>query len=176
MLRDDPRYAEVAVQIAGLARDVTEFLGSHGLGPPRRWSSLKVAYQAPCGLHHGQRVVAEPSELIHDAGFTVVEMQEAQMCCGAGGAYAFKEPAIAGALRDRKVRNLLALRPDVIATGSIACLKHLDPAIGTPIVHTVELLDWAHGGPVPRGLEGLAEAVTDVPGPPPLNVEDYIRA
>ena len=71
---------------------------------------------------------------------------------------------------------LQALRPDVIATDSIACLTHLKPAIGTPVVHTIELLDWAHGGPPPTGLDALSGEITDVPGPPPLDIEDYIRA
>jgi len=175
LLRDDPQYATKAAEISGMAQDVTAFIGEHGLGPPRRWSSLKVAYQAPCQLHHGQAVVAEPTTLIHESGFTIVEMPESGMCCGAGGVYAFKEPLIAEQLRDRKVDHILAIRPDVVATGSISCLKHLEPATGTPLVHTVELLDWAHGGPVPRGLEAFAKDVYDVPGPPPLDVEDYIR-
>jgi glycolate oxidase iron-sulfur subunit len=121
-------------------------------------------------------VLDEPSNLIHEAGFTVIKMADDSICCGAAGTYAFREPEIAEALRDRKVNQILALRPDVIATDSIACLTHIEPAIGTPIVHTVELLDWAHGGPVPNGLGGLAGDITDVPGPPPLDVEDYIRA
>lgn len=176
LLWDDPAYATKATEIEALAKDVTEFLSEVGLGPPRRWSSLKVIHQAPCRLRHGQRVVDAPSNLIHEAGFTVIKMDDDGLCCGASGTYAFREPEIAEALRDRKVNNILARRPDVIATGSIACLKHIEPAIGTPIVHTVELLDWAHGGPVPSGLEALAGDITDVPGPPPLDVEDYIRA
>jgi glycolate oxidase iron-sulfur subunit len=176
LLRDDSAYAGPAAEIARYARDVCEYLASSGLGPPRRWSSLKIAYQASCRLRHGQGVLKQPIELIHDAGFTVVEMPEGDICCGAGGAYAYREQAMAEALRDRKVEHILSLRPDVIATGSIACLKHMESSTGTPIVHTIELLDWAHGGPVPRGLEALTGEITDVPGPPPLNVEDYIRA
>ncbi len=176
LLRDDPVYATKAAAIAMLAKDLTEFLGDRGLGPPRRWSSLKVVHLAPCRLRHGQSVLNEPSDLIHEAGFTVTKMAEDGICCGAAGTYAFREPEIAEALRDRKVNHILALRPDVIATDSIACLTHMEQAIGTPIVHTVELLDWAHGGPVPNGLDRLSGDITDVPGPPPLDVEDYIRA
>ncbi|MGI9477157.1 MAG: glycolate oxidase subunit GlcF [Hyphomicrobiaceae bacterium] len=176
LLRDDPAYATKAIEIAALAKDVTEFLSERGLGPPRRWSSLKVVHQAPCRLRHGQGVVDMPANLIHEAGFTVIKLDDDGLCCGASGTYAFREPEIAEALRDRKVNHILAKRPDVIATESIACLKHIEPAIGTPVVHTVELLDWAHGGPVPSGLEALAGDITDVPGPPPLDVEDYIRA
>ena len=71
--------------------------------------------------------------------------------------------------------QLQGLRPDVIATDSIACLTHMEQAVTAPIVHTVELLDWAHGGPVPRGLAQVSGDITDIPGPPPLDVEDYIR-
>jgi len=175
LLAGEEGYAEDAETIARLAKDVLEFIGERGLGPPRRWSSLKIADQAPCQLHHGQKVTSEPAKLIHDSGFTVVDLPEAGMCCGAGGLYAFKEPVIAEQLRDRKVDHILSIRPDVVATGSIACLKHLEPATGTPLVHTIELLDWAHGGPVPRGLHAFANDVHEVPGPPPLDVEDYIR-
>ncbi len=176
LLRDDPHYAAKAVTIAGLAKDVSEYLGVRRLGPPRRWSSLKVAHQAPCRLVHGQGVVSEPDDLIYEAGFTVLELTGDGMCCGACDGYAFREPEIAETLRDRKVNHVLSLRPDVIATGSIGCLKHIEPAIGIPIVHTVELLDWAYGGPVPRGLEALSGDVTNVPGPPPLEVDDFIRS
>lgn len=176
LLRDDPIYAPKAAAIAMLAKDVTEFLDERGVGPPRRWSSLKVAYQAPCRLQHGQGVLDVPANLIHEAGFTVIRMSDDGICCGAAGTYAFREHEIAEELRDRKVNHILALRPDVIATDSIACLTHLKPAIGTPVVHTIELLDWAHGGPPPTGLEALSGDITDVPGPRPLDIEDYIRA
>lgn len=176
LLRADPDYAVNAAKISSLARDVTEFLGKHGLGPPRRWSSLKVAYAAPCRLQHGQRVVEQPVKLIHEAGFTVMDLAEDQLCCGAAGTYAFREREIAESLRDLKVKELLAVRPDVIATDSIACLTHLERAINAPVVHTIELLDWAHGGPVPQGLIPFSGEITDIPGPPPLAVEDYIRA
>lgn len=176
LLADDPAYAERATEIAALARDVAEFLGTRGLGPPRRWSSLKIAYQAPCALHHAQSVVDQPGQLIYEAGFTVVTPRESGVCCGAGGAYAFAEPEIANALRNRKLGNITELRPDVIATGSISCLKHLQDITAIPVVHTVELLDWAHGGPIPANLQGFEGAATDVPGPPPLDVDDYIRS
>lgn len=176
LLRDDSAYVDRATQIAALARDVSEFLGTRGLGPPRRWSSLKVAYQAPCALYHGQGVVEAPSNLIHDAGFTLVALPEQALCCGAGGVYALNEPDIANALRERKVRQFLDLRPDVIATGSISCLQHLQSATAVPVLHTVELLDWAHGGPIPSDLKGFEASSTDVPGPPPFDIEDYIRA
>ncbi len=176
LLRADPAYAVNAAKISSLAKDVTEFLGARGLGPPRRWSSLKVAYVAPCRQQHGQRVFEQPVKLIHEAGFTVMDPMGDNLCCGAAGTYAFREREIAESLRDRKVNELLALRPDVIATDSIACLTHLERAISAPVVHTVELLDWAHGGPVPQGLAPLSGEITDIPGPPPLDVEDYIRA
>lgn len=176
LLRDDPEYAEKAAVIAKLARDVMEYLGERRLGPPRRWSSLKIAYQAACRLVHGQGVVSEPEDLIYEAGFTVIELADDGMCCGACDGYPFREPEIAEALRDRKVNHVLSHRPDVIATGSIACLNHMERGIGIPIVHSVELLDWAYGGPVPRGLEALSGYVTDVPGPPPLEVDDFIRS
>jgi glycolate oxidase iron-sulfur subunit len=176
LLSDDPAYAMRAAEIAAKARDISEFIAQHGLGPPRRWSSLKVAFMAPCQLQHGQGIVTEPGQLIHDAGFTLVDMPEEGMCCGAGGAYSYREADIADKLRMRKADHILAVRPDVVAMGSIGCMKHMESEISTPIVHVVELIDWAYGGPVPSGLEAFKGESTDVPGPPPLDVDDYIRA
>ena len=165
MLKHDPKYAEAAASIAGMARDVTEFLVGYDMGPPKRWSSLRVAYHSACSMQHGQRITDEPRHLLRNAGFSVAEVPEGHLCCGSAGTYNIMQPEIARDLRDRKAANIRRVRPDIVATGNIGCIAQLGPAMEVPIAHTVELLDWAYGGPVPRGLEGLARHVHDVPEP-----------
>jgi glycolate oxidase iron-sulfur subunit len=168
LLAREPKYAERAAKIAGMTRDVTEFIGSYDLGPPKRWSSLRVAYHSPCSMQHGQRVIDEPRKLLRNAGFTVVEIPEGHLCCGSAGSYNILQPEIAAELRDRKVENIRSVRPDLVATGNIGCHTQLAHGMDIPIAHTVELLDWAYGGPMPRGLEALARHVKDVPEAKPL--------
>jgi glycolate oxidase iron-sulfur subunit len=163
MLAREPGYAERAAKLANMTRDVTEFLGSYDMGPPMRWSSLRVAYHSACSMQHGQRISDEPRKLLRSAGFTVVEVPEGHLCCGSAGTYNILQPAIAADLRDRKIDNIRSMRPDLVATGNIGCITQLASGMDIPIAHTVELLDWAYGGPMPRGLEGLAQHVQDVP-------------
>ena len=151
MLRDDPAYAKKAERIAGLAKDVTEVAGALELDfrSPRR---LAVAYHAACSLQHAQGIVDQPKALLRRAGFDVRPIPEAHLCCGSAGTYNMLQPEIAGALRDRKVANIARVKPDVIAAGNIGCIEQIGSATRTPVVHTVELLDWASGGPAPAGL------------------------
>jgi glycolate oxidase iron-sulfur subunit len=135
------------------------------LGPPVRWSSLRVAYHSACSLQHGQRVTDEPKALLTGAGYTVVSPPEGHICCGSAGTYNIMQPDLARELRTRKVKNIRSVKPDVVAAGNIGCITQLAGGMDIPIAHTVELLDWAYGGPIPRGLEKLAGFVSDVPKP-----------
>jgi glycolate oxidase iron-sulfur subunit len=165
LLRDDPEYAVPAREISALAKDISEFLASYQLGAPERWSSLRIAYHSACSLQHGQRVHDDPRFLLRQAGFSVVDVPEGHICCGSAGTYNILQPEIAGELKDRKLKALRSTRADVIAAGNIGCITHLNSGLDVPIVHTVELLDWAYGGPVPAGLESLKGFITDVPRP-----------
>jgi glycolate oxidase iron-sulfur subunit len=168
LLQREAGHAERAAKIAAMTRDVCEFLAGFELGPPRRWSSLRVAYQSPCSMQHGQRIIEEPRRLLRDAGFTVTEIPEAHLCCGSAGTYNILQPDLARELRTRKIDNIRSVRPDVVATGNIGCMVQIAQGTDIPIAHSIELLDWAYGGPVPRGLEALARHVNDVPQPKPL--------
>ena len=168
LLRGTPKYAERAAKIAALTRDVTEFLASFEMGPPKRWSSLRVAYHSACSMQHGQRISEEPRKLLRDAGFSVVEVPEGHLCCGSAGTYNILQPAIAEELKHRKMANIKSVRPDLVVAGNIGCIAQLAHGLDIPIVHTVELLDLAYGGPVPRGLEALGRHVKDVPEATPL--------
>lgn len=174
MLRLDPEYAERAAKISSLTRDITEFLAEYDLGPPVRWSSLRVAYHSACSLQHGQRITDEPKALLSNAGFSVVAPPEGHICCGSAGTYNIMQPELAGELRTRKVKNIRSVKPDVVAAGNIGCITQLAGGMEIPIAHTVELLDWAYGGPVPRGLEKLEGFVSDVPKPK-LEAAAFIR-
>jgi glycolate oxidase iron-sulfur subunit len=156
MLRTDPVYAVKAARISALAKDVTEYLAALNLkaaGPPAR---LTVAYHSACSLQHGQNVTREPKELLSKLGFVVKDVPEGHLCCGSAGTYNILQPALAGRLRDRKVANIERLQPDVIAAGNIGCITQIAGGTAIPVVHTVELLDWATGGPVPERLAELA--------------------
>ena len=152
MLRNDPAYAAKAARVSALAKDISEYLASLDLGAAARPGGLKVAYQAACSLQHGQKIVKQPKELLAKAGFTVSDLGEAHLCCGSAGTYNIMQPEIATRLRDRKVANIEHTGADVVATGNIGCMTQLAEATAIPIVHTVELLDWAHGGPRPAAL------------------------
>ena len=152
MLRGDPAYAEKAARVSGMAKDVVELLAEAGLPPRRIEPDLTVAYHAACSLQHGQRVTAAPKALLTEAGFTVREPRDAHLCCGSAGTYNILQSEIAGQLRARKAETLEAVRPDVICAGNIGCLVQIGAATGVPVVHTVELLDWATGGPRPAAL------------------------
>lgn len=154
MLRLDPAYADKAARVSDLARDVSEFLETLDLGEPEVPSYLKVAYHAACSLQHGQQVTIAPKALLTRAGFTVREPAEAHLCCGSAGTYNMLQPEISGELRERKVANLEATDPDIIAAGNIGCLTQIGLATDLPVVHTVQLLDWAYGGPTPSRLAG----------------------
>jgi glycolate oxidase iron-sulfur subunit len=165
LLRHEPDYAERAATLGALARDVTEFLTDYELGPPKRWSTLRVAYHSACSMQHAQRITEEPRALLTKAGFTVLGIPESHICCGSAGVYNILQPDLAGELRARKVANIESVRPDVVAAGNLGCITQIKLGTRLPMVHTVELLDWAYGGPVPRGLERFASFVTDVPAP-----------
>jgi glycolate oxidase iron-sulfur subunit len=146
LFRLDPDYAERAARVSGLALDISEYLARLDLPPARRGSDLVVAYHSACSLQHGQKITTLPKILLRNAGFQVRDVPEAHICCGSAGTYNILQPEIARRLRDRKIGNIETVAPDVIATGNIGCITQLAPATIIPIVHTVELLDWAYGG------------------------------
>ncbi|HEX2815541.1 MAG TPA: heterodisulfide reductase-related iron-sulfur binding cluster, partial [Phenylobacterium sp.] len=141
-----------AVDAAARTRDVLEFIGEVGLPPVTRPGKLAVAYHAPCSLQHGQRINARPAALLAEAGFEVRAIPEGHLCCGSAGVYNILQPELATRLRDRKAANIARTGAAVVAAGNIGCIAQIAPAVGMPVVHPVELLDWATGGPRPPTL------------------------
>ena len=153
MFRTDAALAGDAATVAGLAKDISEVLVQIGLpeGAPK---GLRVAYHAACSLQHGQQIKSAPKDLLKRAGFEVVEPADSHLCCGSAGTYNLLQPAISAELKRRKVVTLEARAPQVIAAGNIGCMMQIGSGTDVPVVHTVELLDWATGGPRPRALAG----------------------
>jgi len=151
MLAAEPEWHEKALQVAKLAKDVSEVMLEIGLVNVEP-KGLTVAYHAACSMQHGQKVIEPPKRLLRDAGFIVKDVPEGHLCCGWAGTYQVLQPELSRRLRDRKVANIESVKPDVIAAGNFGCIGNIAAGTGIPIAHTVELLAWATGGPKPAAL------------------------
>jgi glycolate oxidase iron-sulfur subunit len=146
MLREDHEYAAGAARVSALARDITEYVERLNLPAQQLRNDLVVAYHSACSLQHGQKITQLPKELLSKNGFVVKDVPESHLCCGSAGTYNILQPDIAARLRDRKLANIATVKPDVIAAGNIGCMVQIAGATSVPVVHTIELLDWATGG------------------------------
>jgi glycolate oxidase iron-sulfur subunit len=149
MLREDRDFAGPAATISALARDITEYLAGIELQPSQQNGNVVIAYHSACSLQHGQKITQAPKELLSNSGFVVKDVPESHLCCGSAGTYNILQPDIANRLRDRKVANIAMVKPDMIAAGNIGCMVQIAGGTSVPVVHTIELLDWATGGPRP---------------------------
>jgi glycolate oxidase iron-sulfur subunit len=153
-LREDAAYSESAARVSALAKDISEFLVEAEIRNLRGGQTMSVAYHPACSLQHGQKITAAPKKLLEAAGFLVQLPADAHLCCGSAGSYNILQPQIAAELGNRKIATLEALQPQVIATGNVGCMVQLAARSQVAVVHTVELLDWATGGPTPQALDG----------------------
>src|SRR3954447_9297415 len=149
MLREDPQYAASAAAVSVMAKDISEYLAGLDLTAASQHDDIVVAYHSACSLQHGQKITSIPKELLSKFGFVVKDIPESHLCCGSAGTYNILQPDIAMRLRDRKVANVASVKPNVIAAGNIGCMMQIASGTTIPVVHTVELLDWATGGPRP---------------------------
>ncbi len=156
ILRNDPAYADKARQVSALAKDISEYLDTLDLGTPVNGKGLAVAYHAACSLQHGQKVTTTPKALLARAGFDVREVPEGHICCGSAGTYNMLQPELSERLRARKVKNIAITGASLVAAGNIGCITQIASGGDLAVVHTVELLDWAYGGPKPAELEATA--------------------
>ena len=157
MFREDSVLAADAAEISARACDITELLEK--LQPERKVDipPLRVAYHSACSMQHGQKITATPISLLTQVGFETMSVPESHVCCGSAGTYNLLQPELAGRLQARKVANIESLSPQVIAAGNLGCMIQIGAATELPVVHTVELIDWATGGPVPDALKDLAK-------------------
>lgn len=151
-----------AARVSAIAMDVSEVLMKLDL-PEGEDKDTRVAYHAACSLQHGQKIKTFPKDLLRKAGFTVLEPADSHLCCGSAGTYNLMQPEISKQLKARKVKTLETLTPDIIAAGNIGCMMQIGSGTETPIVHTVELLDWATGGPKPHALSKSHSQKPQVP-------------
>jgi glycolate oxidase iron-sulfur subunit len=146
MLREDRDFAAAAARVSALAKDITEYVAGIDLQPQRQHGDIVIAYHSACSLQHGQKITQLPKELLSKNGFVVKDVPESHLCCGSAGTYNILQPDIASRLRDRKVANIAKVKPDMIAAGNIGCMVQIAGGTSVPVVHTIELLDWATGG------------------------------
>ena len=160
LLRQDRDFAAPAAKVSALAKDISEYVNGLNLAPAARHDEIVVAYHAACSLQHGQKITQLPKELLSKNGFVVKDVAESHLCCGSAGTYNILQPDIANKLRDRKVANIAMVKPDMIAAGNIGCMVQIASGTSVPVVHTIELLDWATGGPQPEssGPDRLAQS------------------
>ncbi|MEP5008914.1 glycolate oxidase subunit GlcF [Roseobacter sp.] len=161
MFRKDP-LATDAKRVSAIAMDVSEVLMKLEM-PEGTKRDTVVAYHAACSLQHGQQIKTFPKDLLKRAGFSVVEPADSHLCCGSAGTYNLMQPEISKQLKSRKIRTLVAKQPDIIAAGNIGCMMQIGGGTEIPIVHTVELLDWATGGPQPAALTQGGKRTPDIP-------------
>jgi len=154
MLREDAAYAQKAARVSAAAKDVSQYLAGLELPTIAREMKIAVTYHSACSMQHGQQLRDEPKRLLRAAGYDVRDVPEGHICCGSAGVYNIMQPQIAGQLRERKLANIARTRPQIVAAGNIGCITQLAGGSDAPIVHTVELIDWAQGGPLPPALEG----------------------
>ena len=157
MFKEDTNWAKRAEKISEITCDITEIISDLGLANISKERRLSVTYHSACSMQHGQKLNRQPKDLLYKAGFEVSEPNEGHLCCGSAGTYNLLQPELAGELQKRKVKNLTAEGNHIIATGNIGCLVHIAQGYAkirkkVSIVHTVELLDWATGGPKPKEL------------------------
>ncbi|WP_026479403.1 glycolate oxidase subunit GlcF [Ahrensia sp. 13_GOM-1096m] len=168
MLRLDPDYADKAKRVSALAMDITEYLASIEMPEPTIKPNLVVAYHSACSMQHGQKITEAPKTLLKAAGFEVCNPAEGHLCCGSAGTYNIMQPEISAQLKARKVKNIEATNADIIATGNIGCITQISTATNIPLLHTIELLNWAYGGdkpseaPDPKPVQNMPEQRTSL--------------
>ena len=161
MLREDRDFAGAAAQGLGAGQGHHRIYRRHrSAGRAQQHGDLVIAYHSACSLQHGQKITQAPKELLSKNGFVVKDVPESHLCCGSAGTYNILQPDIANRLRDRKVANIAMVKPDMIAAGNIGCMVQIAGGTSVPVVHTIELLDWATGGPRP-GLKAASIELLD---------------
>jgi glycolate oxidase iron-sulfur subunit len=140
LLADDPERRDAAAGVAARTVDAAEFLHGLEVSWQRRGPHRRVAWHSPCTLQHGQRITGLVESLLRGAGYELVEVADAHLCCGSAGTYSILQPELAAELKARKLDALQQHAPDVVATANVGCQLHLASGSRIPVVHWLELL------------------------------------
>jgi len=159
IFRTDDNLKKKAKKISELTKDISEYLDENVklnfIKNKENTRGYKIAYHSACSMQHGQKVHAEPINLIKKTGNEVVEIPDGHLCCGSAGTYNMLQTEIADKLLKEKIMNIEKVRPDIISTGNIGCIAQIANGTTIPILHTIEIIDWYTGGPKPKILSGL---------------------
>jgi glycolate oxidase iron-sulfur subunit len=148
LLRGDPAYAARAARISELSRDISEVVAAERAAVAEKTRGRppqKLAFHSPCSLQHGLKIRGVVEPILADAGFKLTHVHDAHLCCGSAGTYSITQPELSQQLLKGKVRSLESGRPELIATGNIGCLAHIQSGTSTPVRHWIELLDERMG-------------------------------
>jgi glycolate oxidase iron-sulfur subunit len=155
IFKDDYEMKKKAKVISNLTKDVSEYLSeSLKLNFKTKNKKYKIAYHSACSMQHGQKIHDQPISLLNKTDNEIMEIPEGHICCGSAGTYNILQTEIAKELLKKKVNNIESLKPDFISTGNIGCITQISNGTNTPILHTIEVLDWYTGGPKPKLLQG----------------------
>jgi glycolate oxidase iron-sulfur subunit len=150
LLERDGRYAARAAAFSAKVKDISEFLAGLRLNPHMAMLPLRVAYDDPCHLLHGQGIGHAPRQLLQQIpGLKLVAFKEADWCCGSAGTYNLTQPEMSRRLLERKMQHIAVVDPDVIATGNPGCLLQLAwgvkrAGLRAEVLHPIDLLDRAY--------------------------------
>ncbi|WP_415821945.1 heterodisulfide reductase-related iron-sulfur binding cluster, partial [Bordetella tumbae] len=163
MLSDHPELSSDVRRVIDATVDITEIAATLPLSTDGAALGLVVSYHDACSLKHGLRLERPPRRVLNNLGIETLDIAESHLCCGSAGTYNILEPEMSARLGQRKAAHAQANQPDVIAAGNIGCLVQISRYTAVPVAHTVQLLDWATGGPCPRGLENFQPRTPAVP-------------
>ena len=146
LLRNDSVYAEKATRISALTKDLSEIMPDFESDLQHKLKGKiteRVAYHPPCTLQHGQQIRGKVEGVLRAIGVDVQLCADSHLCCGSAGTYSVTQPELSYKLRDNKLANLLATKPQTIVSANIGCLTHLQSGTETPVKHWIELIDRA---------------------------------
>ncbi|HSD96031.1 MAG TPA: glycolate oxidase subunit GlcF [Sulfuricaulis sp.] len=143
LLEHDPAYAARARRISDLTKDISEILMNEDLSKLGRGvkPGSKVAFHSPCSLQHAQKLDGVVEKILRNAGFTLVAVPDAHLCCGSAGTYSILQKHLSQRLLRNKVTALESGRPDTIVTANIGCLAHIQTGTALPVRHWIEVVD-----------------------------------
>ena len=142
LLKHDQQYAEKAKTVSALAKDISEVLRDEDLAQAvSGQADIKVAFHSPCTLQHGQKLNGVVEKILSNAGFTLTEVQDPNLCCGSAGTYSILQAKLSQQLLDNKLTALQNGQPDLIATANIGCQMHMASKAKVPVKHWLEIIN-----------------------------------